>query len=241
MFDIFLKKSKIVVDCFTTNAAIHEFYPIESAKQFMPGWWKRMSPTVMRTSNVGISYPEGTLKRCDGFLDLFQQGFILPLWSDVIIETTANGNYKYQFPAAGTPPIVNHTRDQMSPDFNHLMHLKLISPWVIEEKTGVKFHLTQPTWTMLDHVQHMTILPGVVNYKNQVATHVNMFVPIQDRRFELEAGQPLAQIVPISDKKVEVRNHLITDSEFEQRMVRTGFQTKWFGNYKRYLKMARQG
>ena len=146
MFNIFLKKSKIVVDCFTTNSVINDLHPIASANNFYPEWWKRLESTVMANGPSGVLRPEGTIKRCDGVLDLYKQGFVIPLWSDLIIETTEEGNYRYQFPTDGNPPITNHLAAQMGPAFEKLMHIKVISPWLAEEKSGVKFSFNQPTW-----------------------------------------------------------------------------------------------
>jgi hypothetical protein len=240
MFDIFLKKSKIVVDCFTTNSVINDLHPIAPASSFYPEWWKRLESTVMVNGPSGILRPEGTIKRCDGLLDLYKHGFVIPLWSDLIIETTEDGSYRYQFPTNGNPPITNHLTAQMGPAFEKLMHIKIISPWVAEEKSGVKFSFNQPTWSMLNYFQDIVTVPGVINYRDQISTHINTFVPRKNNRLEFEAGQPLAHVIPISDKKVEIKTHVISISEFDFKLQRLGYQTKWFGNYKMLSKMTRR-
>ena len=51
-----------------------------------------------KTNEYKIVHDITTFKRCDGFTKLYQNGFILPLWQDFIIETTKEGGYRWSVP-----------------------------------------------------------------------------------------------------------------------------------------------
>jgi hypothetical protein len=207
----FLKKSKIVIDCFTDNPAVLEQYPIKNAANFIPEKWKKLpKETIVKTP---IEIPSSTIKRCIAFIDLYRSGFMLPLWSDLIIDLTVEDIAGWRF-ANSTFSITNHTNDSMWDDLykNHT-HAKLLSPWFFKEKSGVKFSWNKPTWNIFK--ENLEIVPGVVNFKNQNGTHINLFVK-DYTRLELKAGTPLVHLIPLSDKQVEIKNHLISGEEFRK-------------------------
>ena len=239
MFDIFIKNKKIVVDCFTNNSAIHEFFPIASADEFYPQWWKNMSATMKTSTEFGIQRDSPTIKRCDGILDLYKHGICMPLWSDLIIETTTT-DYKYQYSSNENLPIVTHNRTAMGPAFNNYTHLKIHSPWIFEEKTGMDFLFTQPSWNMLDYIRDIIVLPGMVNYRDQGGTHVNMLLPRKVNRIELSAGLPIAHMIPLSDKTIDVRTHLVSDQEWTHRNLRYTYLSSFIGRYKKNVRKIKK-
>jgi hypothetical protein len=97
-------------------------------------------------------------------------------------------------------------------------HIKLTSPWFFEEKQGIKFSWNPCMWNGTHHKADMHILSGVVDYKYQHTTNVNAFIK-HGSIVKLDAGEPLVHLIPLSDKKVKVRNHLLTDAEFSKRFA----------------------
>ena len=131
---------KIKLECFTADAAIHKFFPISPAKKFIPEWFKNIPPAVEQTA---------TIKHCEGFNNLYSRGWVIPMWSDLLIETDKEGWYRYQysgtfdsFPGSdrGAEPIDYHNSTQLGNKFPDHLHLKLLSPWIIKEKTGVEIN-----------------------------------------------------------------------------------------------------
>jgi hypothetical protein len=104
-------------------------------------------------------------------------------------------------------------------DTNEIQHLKLVSPWKFKEKSGVMFNLSQPTWHLGNHVRDFCILPGVTDFKYQTATNIQMlgYYPETDgtKQILIEAGTPLYHVTPLSDKKVIIKKHLVTEAEWE--------------------------
>ena len=239
MFDIFIKRSTINIDCFTSNSGMYTHHPIVVASEAIPNWWKTMKGTV-DVEKFGIQHEAATIKRCDGIIGLYKHGICVPLWSDLIIETNKDGEFRYLYSSEENPAINTHFKNQFNEHFNNLVHIKIQSPWLIEEKTGVEFYFNQATWSLLDHSYHMNIVPAIINFKDQSSTHINLFMPKKENRIELSAGQPMLHIVPLSDKKIVLKNHLISEDEHKQKLLTYSYMSSFVGRYKK-LKKASSG
>lgn len=237
MFDIFIKKKTLHLDCFTDNPAIFEYFPIVEANKAFPAWWKRLESQFNdQNKNSGIEHKVPTLKRCDGLLGLYSTGFCIPLWSDLIIETNSHGEFRYQYSSDENHPIVSHSRNQLGPSFDHAQHIKILSPWIIGEKTGANFFYSAASWNLIDKMFNFNVVPGVINFRDQMSTHINVFLPNKANRLEFEAGDILVHVIPISDYNIELKHHLVTQEEFKSKMLRYSFLSSFMGRYKKNAK-----
>ena len=209
----FFKKKEIVVDAFTTNHSAFSNFPIDRSSKFFPDWWKKL-PSYNTRDVSGIEIPSSTIRKCDGLIDLYKNGFMLPLWTDLIIETDTTGKWKYI--SALEMKIVEHARNQYGSSFDEYIHFKLFSPWLIREKTGVNFTYIPPMWNNVNYWNHIHFLPGTVNYKTQSSSHVNVFVNKINQSINLQAGMPLLHIMPNSDKKTIIKCHLVNKQEYDK-------------------------
>lgn len=219
MFDIFFKRKKIVVDAFTQNVNAFDLFPVESSNKFLPGWWKNLPANYFIENSNGISLKRTTLKSCVGFTNLYQNGFIIPLWSDLVIQTQGN-IYSYQF-ADNVSNIAFHGIEQIGSEFTNHVHIKIVSPWKFREKSGIKFLYLEPTWNEPADMFIQKTPPGLVEFKYQHTTNVNIFLS-NGRRYEWSAGKPLAHIIPMSDNEVEIKTHLVGEEEIV-RAMNSGF------------------
>jgi hypothetical protein len=211
----FFRKKKIIIDAFTNVTGVYEYFPLQAAKSFVPEWWKRIPGYLELPNSVGIKIKTPTMKTCSGFIDLYSQGFIMPLWADLVFETKSSGEYAYQF-SNPESAMNNHMSSQFGNQLGNLIHLKIISPWYLKEKSGIKFLLTQPTWNHIKDLNDITIPPGIVNFQSQVVSNVNMFVPAKDARYEIKNNTPLMHIIPLTDDSIEIKHHLVDDKEFNR-------------------------
>lgn len=227
----FFRKKTIVVDAFTSMAAVHEFYPIKPARNFFPDWWKQMPSHVEQFTPFGVPIPHATIKRCEGFIDLYKNGFVIPLWSDLNIKTTKDGSYGYVFSASNSPQISQHPSFELGDEFKDLIHMKMYSPWILQEKTGLNFVYKQPFWNQIDLLGDVFTPPGVINYKHQITTNVNLLFKKQDKIYNFQQGMPLAHIIPMSENEVNLKTHLIDVKEFnliqEKYLHRGSFLNKY--------------
>jgi hypothetical protein len=212
----FFKKKKIVVDTFTHMNNVYEYFPIDNALKYTPDWWKKLPGTYEEVNAFGVKMPTSTIKHCEGFIDLYKSGFIIPLWSDLIVSTKDDGAWQYQWADFKAYVIQSHSERQYSQDLNKYIHLKLQSPWAIKEKTGVKFVWTEPLWNNLLNTYDIKLLPGILDFKYQSSSHVNIFLQKKEQSFNINCGTPMVHLIPMSEHNVEIKNHLISTDEYNQ-------------------------
>lgn len=209
------KQDKIHIDCFTSIETTARDTPIESASNFIPDWWKRLPTNYDIVDEEGIVMKTATMKGCLGFIDLYNTGVIIPLWSDLNIKIGADGELAYRFAKFGA--LEQHQPKSYNNNYPKSTHMKLLCPWLIREKTGVKFLLTGCYWEFLEKMPKLTVVNGVLNFKLQIACNINMFAAQDDLsyQYDLTAGTPLAQLIPLSEKRVVPHIHLIGSAEWE--------------------------
>jgi hypothetical protein len=225
---IFFKKSKVVVDAFTNVTGVFEYFPIQQAHKFIPEWWKRIPGYLELPNKVGLNVKTPTMKTCSGFIDLYNQGFIMPLWADLVFETKATGEYAFQF-SNPESNMNGHMSSQLGNQLGNVIHLKIISPWYLKEKTGIKFLLAQPVWNHIQEHSEIIVPPGVADFKSQVVSNINMFVPAKDARYEIKNNTPMIHLIPISDKEVEIKNHLVDNTEFNKLHDQLQYHSTFLG------------
>ena len=170
----------------------------------MPEWFKQLPATVPWK---GIN--RGSMKMCPGVTDYYKAGFILPAWRD--FQISVNSGIPNLHPAESGDI---HNPIQWGKGLDGYGHIKLVSPWRIKEKTGVKFLFTNSFWQKQKH--HYFVPNGIVEYKYQVTTNVNLVVSKNafPNEFVINAGDPLVQCIPLSEQKIKIKTHVIDPIEF---------------------------
>jgi len=223
------KKSKIVLDCFTSNKNVLEFTPIDKAIKFYPEWLKNTPKFLDKTF-----YPASTIKNCTGIIDYYKQGFMIPLWTDLSINVQ-NRSYQWQF-ADYKSEAKEHNSAQWDTyvSAQNYGHLKLISPFKIISKNDIDFHFTKPFWNFEPKSSYY-IPSGNVNYKYNHSTEINMFIDLTENKvINIDLGTPLAHIIPLTDKEVILKHHLISDEEYKNLPVIHTF----VNSYSKYKKLV---
>lgn len=218
MFSFFIKKSEIVLDCFTFIDLYKTTFPPINSVDTYPQWFKSLPKNDFVNNNFVNAVPLKTMRRCVGILDFFRYSFTLPLWSDVIINTDKE-SYSYFF-ADNFSSIEMHNPRQHGNFISHYNHLKFVSPWLFFCKRDVKFLVVQPSWNFIDNQlfnENIFIVPGVVDFKYQHTTNVNAFITKKKNELKLNAGTPLLNFFPLTDKKIKIISHTITKQEFDSK------------------------
>jgi len=207
------KKPKLVLDCFTDRPDVFNFSKIDYAHKFYPEWWKQ-SPKFYTHD----FYKMSTLKRCRGVIDTYNYGAMIPLWCDLAFNIK-DKNYRWQFSDFLTESVAHKSGQwDMYANPNDYGHLKISTPWYINCKSDTKFYWATPFWNhAIDSPYH--ILPGVLDFKYNHAVNINMMLNLQkDFTCTLKAYTPMAHIIPISDKELVIKHHLINEKEFSNLM-----------------------
>lgn len=165
-----------------------------------------------------------TAKACLPLTDAFSLGFVLPLPVDVTVTSQGYG-FPVEFEWQGDPgftPIESHHPMQIgspNPPFGLAQPYKFINPWRLIVPEGYSVLFTQP----LNHFELPFVTFNALVDCDRFETTVNIpFLwtgPVG--RFELEAGTPIAQMVPIKRDSL-IGDHVsraATEAEEAQRGV----------------------
>lgn len=210
----FRKNKKIVLNFYTASPQAFNYAKPEKINSFIPNWFKKIS-SYNPNSN--------TVNHCPALLSYYKKGLVIPLWSDLKFKMD-HKEWKYEF-ADKKSVIASHSREQWEDckelkDFNHF---KLISPWVADCEEEIEFLWGPPNF--LFHDLNVHIVSGVVEYQFNTATHVQFFakIPEKGNNFEvnLPLGLPLVHIVPLTDRTVEIKTHLVSEEEYKRKYERS--------------------
>ena len=195
------KKNKVVLDCFTVDSFTYNYCKIDKATNFYPEWWKKLDTKINNRP---------TMKHCRGFTRLYTNSFIIPCWEDMQIKLFAND---YSWVNSRLPDsISSHSEIQYKGfiDTSRYQHIKIPSPWYLKSNRFVEFAFTDPIWNR-SNVSDYTVLPGVVDYKYQPDTAVNLLIEYTEegKIIEFCVGEPLVCLTPLTEVEVDIRTHLI--------------------------------
>lgn len=228
----FFKRSTIHLDVFTYRRDVFEFYPVDYTEKFFPEWWKNMPNQAI--SLDGFS-PMGTIKRCVGVSQYYGNGITIPLWSDLALNVMPE-NLIWQFSDRETDAMP-HPDAQMDGylDMKNYRHLKIISPWYFRCKEEIRWLWSQPTWNFQDPSK-IIVPPANIEYKYNPGTNINIFINAdQPRVILLESGQVMANVYPLSERKLKIHKHLVSREEYakiDYVSTPTKFLSKYLNNKK---------
>lgn len=218
MFDIFKKNKKIILDCFCVIDYVYDYAPIDYGSKFYPTWWKE-TPSIKDDDTL-------TIKNCTGFIDFYKKSVVIPSWFDMELEIFSDDDpqkryYSYE----------SSNRDTLDTDSHHQMqfekfalknghNMKLTSPWAFKTKENICWTWTQPTWNLRNNLRNFTVLPAVVNYKYQHSTNINFFMITDEKskKTRIEPRTPLVILHPMTEREIEIKNHLVEEKEFKRLM-----------------------
>ena len=226
------KKKKRVIDAFTYDGAAHDLYPIAPSKEYYPKTLLKGPGIAERPSRTGGSSIQlGTLRTCAGVSDLYNVGWIVPLWSDLLIELNGDGTGSAEF-SNERDDITTHHPDQLGTLGEELVHIKIESPWMIVDPKGTQFLYHEASWSRYPSMGYH-ITQGVLEFKYNASTHFQMWFEKKQQRLQIQAGTPMAQLVPISDDDIEIKTHHISRDEHHRLYNKTGgrYMSSFAGGY----------
>ena len=208
---MFKKKDKI--EFFSKIAGVAEAFPIIPAKDFRPKWMSRCKQHYVDNKDRNLP---SHLYQCPGIFDLYNYGFILPLWHDVIIKTEA-GHQGFQYinpsetlskllegdPVASQPPDISKWLPKRPHSIEAIV--KFNTPWHVVAPKGVKFLITPVAYSdSYEFESSIGVLDPSINTELNIQGYWN--IPNGERK--LTAGTPIAHIIPLTEEKYD---HIIRD------------------------------
>lgn len=221
MRNIAEKENTVKVEFWTESNEIASLTPPYPAKNVAHDWLKSMPSYIsggVPTSRTDICLADKinrTIKTCPGINDMLELGYIVPLWTDIIVsydcfvgaidikcsdeKTTFHFHRYQQFEKCP----VNKT---VSP---YKMVLNIHSPWMIRLPKGYSSYMCHPFWSETD--EFFSLMPGIVD--NDSFYTLNLILrwnKLGKGETLLKAGTPIAQIFPFRREVFEMN---VTDGK----------------------------
>lgn len=204
-------QKKIILDCFSYSPYVLETAPIVPAMKLMPEWWKKLPNFFYSEKN---NTPQSTMRTCDGMVNYYKKSIAMPMWSDLSINVKSPSDYSWQYADEKSEMGIHDVRNQATGFLNGYAHLKLMPPWKFKCKEDIFWVWSHPVYNY-PNSHHVVSFPGIVSYKEQYATNINLLVHAdKPRNIVIPHGQTLVHMTPMSDRKVEIVRHLVTREEF---------------------------
>ena len=229
----------------TDVKGLQEIAPVKPAKYFLPQWFKGMKDFVEvdavheknkpnyfgKKGDTAKKHTSGTVKRCPAIVDLITEGFIIPMWSDFLIqrdmETFEWDNKNFQY------GIEFHSKEQIKgwnlkkTDFPE--GIKFTNPWRIYTPKGYSVMFMTPTYQF---EKRFTVLPGIVETDSY--HHIN-FPSIWHTTKDavIERGTPFIQVIPFKRDEWNLNISQMNDLDYKnEETEKTALSTKFKNAYR---------
>jgi hypothetical protein len=242
------KKQKI--EFWTEHQSIVEVAPVRKAAGMLPKWFEELKPDIPvfdpkfpKVGKILKKYMSKSVKKCPAIVDFLSEGYIIPFWSDVIIQREGDD---FQFDKhQGDDRIGNiefHPYDQIATyplnptDFRE--GVKFINPW---------FFRTPPGWSTLfippimHNEQRFTVLPGIV--ETDTFHQVN-FPAIWHHEGQtiIERGTPFIQVIPFKRNQFSYDVRMGTEPDMQLIIdQQVALRSKFTGGYRDMTRRNRNG
>jgi hypothetical protein len=200
----------------TYNASVYRYAKPEKASKFKPDWYKDL-PVINDKNTLEV---KTNMRYCYGFNQLFNKGFILPFWNTCRVRLGIEGNTDYEWrfaddmSEAGPHPV--YQRGSYLPEDKY-SHLKFEAPWiVICDEPDVEFLYIGNTW-LKSSPEDVVIPSGVLEFHKNRSVNLNVMMrrKATETYLEFEMGMPLVQIIPLSERPLELSVELVNDLEYK--------------------------
>lgn len=194
--------------------------PIKPATEFMPDWWKNL-PKFHKLPNYENPFP--TAKRCPSIFDSMQAGYIMPMWSDLILRWDGDPDHGFDYVLSEAMSDVSETAiethhpgqitDAPFIEDGCKFMIKLNSPWFVDVPKGISLFYTSPFY----HINNdFTVIPGILDADIDMLSNkeIKVFLKLNNPGVvKINRGDPLLQIIPFKRENYEFDNGLPTDQK----------------------------
>jgi hypothetical protein len=236
-----LRSGTITLDCYTDRPDVFYNSKIEPTSRKTPNWFKSIPVDFGINDDLTTT---SSIRRCSGVNSLFSSGYVISMWSDLRVELGELGSKEYRWQYAdkqsdaGEHPVIQ--RGDYAPPEKY-QHLKLESPWHFHCSHDIPWVWLQNNW-LTDSPDDYLVPPSIVEYHYQSTTNINMLFArsANKRLIDIKLGTPLVQIIPMTDKKVVIRHHLVSTDELNRLNAKNGSSMLSFVNsYQKTKKIKR--
>ena len=217
------------------------------ATEVMPDWKRDIPGQVEKELQKG-----NTVRTCPAIHDYLHLGYVIPLWTDVVVERVSLGANRQAVrdpkgkmiswrTAHAAFPLEQHGRDQVEgvemlepPDGLPLV-VKPICPWLVETPPGWSILVLPLSMHEEKNKLPLIPIPGVINTDHWHQIHTPCRWERADPVIQLKAGTPFMHIIPF--RRTESLKAEFKVIEEQARLANlAGVLSDFSGGYRRQQK-----
>jgi hypothetical protein len=195
-------------------SSIEECLPKKSTN-YIPEWWKAL-PLERSIRSLESASP-GNARNCPSFADYFSEGYIIPMWTDIILYYNSDENvWKYRISDTRFQ-VLTHSGEQYA---NHVDHkflgkdtyfiFKLMSPWRMISPEGYSMYQLPMFY---DFNPDYSVIPGIRDSDIYHEVSIQLLIHSDKKEIFIPRGTPLAQYIPFKKTSVEIETRDSNDED----------------------------
>ena len=237
----FNKNKKITVNFYTCFKGNFE-NDKPTIKVDTPYWHKGLKTEVKsHDQNSNTDFEIGSIKGCPGISNLVTEGIKIKSWEQLKIRIHPDGRVQ-PLPLGndyGGQPFVQHPPEQYANLYpRNATAFKLNNPWLMTCDDPIKFIFVESHYlTNFFRENNLYIAPGFIDFKYQHSLNCHVIAPTEEKEYydiEIPYHTPLYTLYPMTEKKVVIKHHLI--SQDEQANMTNTFPKCPVRKYYQYIK-----
>lgn len=237
----FCKPKPLNVYFYTSREPVFNFSRPQSGIKFIPTWMRQL-PAPHFPDNISEKLVLKTnIKSCPGVFELYKSSFVFQMWSDLNVEVYPDKNYRYQF-IDNQSEIKSHPNWQFAGsyfDANHI-NIKLINPWHTKTDKNVKLLVLPPVWNNFGH-EDVLLPPGISRmHTSPLEFNLNLLIKVKPEKtvYEFLFGQPIAHVIPLTERPVKYHYELVSEQELVKMKSRNPMFFMSRNRYRRAEKLC---
>lgn len=222
-----------MIEFFSTIQGVTETYPILPAKKVIPSWVKCARDEAVKN--------QASVAKCPGIIDIMTTGFIVVSPYDMEVQSSDDSIITYANPEIedllGKPPAQTQAGDSIAKHipkrpWSNKSILKINTPWHI--KSEYKFMMIPiPYAESFGFESCSGILDPSISSEINIQGYVNGYGSL-----EIKAGDPLCQLIPITQDTYEFEVRDMNDADREWIQKRKFINNSTFRLNKNLIKKA---
>lgn len=200
------------IEFYSTVPGLPDLFPIVKAKDALPTWVKSARDSYIKKKNATMGRMNH-IYQCPGIFDLFNHGYVIPMWHDVIINTNGDPEgFSWTVPSSELGDLLpegelveNQSNGvgavlPMKP-WSLSCFVKINTPWRVVAPKGVKFLMMPIAYP--DSFEFESSI-GILNpgYSNEI--NIQLYYNVHKGDVLIKAGTPLAHLIPMSEQNFDL-------------------------------------
>jgi hypothetical protein len=220
--------------------------PIVPAIQALPQWYRDKPRAASNT--MPYEQGHGTIKACPAMFDSMTQGYILPLWTDLYVQPTDDGEPSFYWGKGiegnNGHELMNSFKIEMTEgmpnaDKTNLPAFKIDSPWILTTPKGYSTLFMAP----LNNRDIMFEAISGIIHTDVFTTYINIpfiWTGPPDFKGVIKRGIPLVQMIPFKRDTFEHEiGFMSPEDNDEQEACLQASHTAFGGGYRtRFAKVG---